>query len=92
MTPDDLRTAELSDHSRTELARRGITVEAVRAVLSAPGRAEFVRPERLVLSSIERTAAGNDYVLRVFVDVDRSPPVVVTAYRSSKIAKYWGTT
>ena len=28
------------------------------------------------------------YLLRVFVDVDRQPPEVVTAYRTSKIEKY----
>lgn len=28
------------------------------------------------------------YLMRVFVDVDRSPPEVVTAYRTSKIEKY----
>jgi hypothetical protein len=27
--------------------------------------------------------------VRVFVDVDRAPPEVVTAYRTSKLAKYW---
>ena len=32
---------------------------------------------------------GKTYVVRVFVDVDRRPNEVVTAYRSSQIAKYW---
>ena len=26
---------------------------------------------------------------QVFIDIDRSPPVVVTVYRSSKIGQYW---
>ena len=26
---------------------------------------------------------------RVFVDVDRDPPEVVTVYRTSKLEKYW---
>ena len=30
-----------------------------------------------------------DYVIRVIVDVDRTPNEVVTAYRTSKIDKYW---
>lgn len=29
------------------------------------------------------------FIIRVFVDTNRSPAEVVTAYRSSKIAKYW---
>ena len=34
----------------------------------------------------QAVAAG--YLLRVFVDVDRSPPEVVTVYRTSKMEKY----
>jgi hypothetical protein len=34
---------------------------------------------------------GRRYLVRVFVDVDRSPAEVVTAYRTSKIDKYWRT-
>jgi len=29
------------------------------------------------------------YLLRVFVDIDREPPEVVTVYRTSKVRKYW---
>jgi hypothetical protein len=29
------------------------------------------------------------YLLRVFVDIDRRPAEVVTAYRTSRIEKYW---
>ena len=32
---------------------------------------------------------GVKYLVRVVVDVDRNPAEVVTAYRTSKIAKYW---
>lgn len=28
-------------------------------------------------------------LLRVIIDVDRSPPEIVTVYRTSKISKYW---
>jgi len=33
--------------------------------------------------------AGKTYLLRVFVDIDRDPAEIVTAYRTSRIAKYW---
>jgi len=29
------------------------------------------------------------FLVRVFVDIDRRPPEIVTAYRTSKIEKYW---
>jgi hypothetical protein len=40
-------------------------------------------------SRIEAGKPPQKYLLRVFVDVDREPPDVVTAYRTSKIDKYW---
>jgi hypothetical protein len=36
-----------------------------------------------------RRFGGRAYVLRVMVDEAKRPPVVVTAYRTSKIGKYW---
>jgi len=44
-----------------------------------------VLPSRLV-----DAATRTEYLVRVFVDIDRQPAEVVTAYRTSKIAKYWG--
>jgi hypothetical protein len=41
-----------------------------------------------VAQRIEESGSGRQYVVRVFVDVDRTPPEVVTVYRSSKIDKY----
>jgi hypothetical protein len=32
---------------------------------------------------------GGPCLVRVFVDVDRTPAEVVAVYRTSKIAKYW---
>ena len=34
---------------------------------------------------------GKMYLLRVVVDEDDLPPVIITAYRTSKIEKYWST-
>jgi hypothetical protein len=49
-----------------------------------------VREGREVFQS--RSESGDPpktYLLRVFVDIDRDPPVVVTVYRTSNVAKYW---
>lgn len=87
---NDYSSAVLSPHAVQEMARRRITERDVRAVLADPGRRELVRTGRLVLSSLQECEpAGRAYVLRVFVDAARSPPMVVTVYRSSKIGKYW---
>jgi hypothetical protein len=59
-------------------------------VLSAPEQTETVREGRAVYQSrLEWSQPLNLYLLRVIVDIDREPPEIVTAYRTSKIEKYW---
>lgn len=60
----------------------------VQQVLANPEQRILVRPGREVAQSRLDTA-GRRYLLRVFVDTDRSPAEVVTAYRTSKVDKYW---
>jgi hypothetical protein len=47
-----------------------------------------VRPGRVILQSRVRIGTRSQ-LIRVFADVDVSPAQVVTAYRTSKIDKYW---
>jgi len=80
----------LTDHARLEMERRGIRETQVAQVLSTPEQVQLVRPGRAVFQSrVEFGEPPQRYLLRVFVDVDRQPPEVVTAYRTSKIEKYW---
>lgn len=79
-----------SEHARFELIRRGLSEEAVRAILLSPEQRIEVRPGRVVLQSkVLLELPGTVFLLRVFVDVDRHPAEVVTAYRTSKVEKYW---
>jgi len=72
------------------MARRGISKDEVAAVLEKPEQSEPVRKGRAVYQSkLSLGELPKEYVLRVFVDIDRNPPQVVTAYRTSKIEKYW---
>ena len=75
-------------HVAFEMHRRGIDETTVRQVLAQPEQREVVRPGREVLQS-RLEFEGQIYLVRVFVDIDRVPPQVVTAYRTSKIEKYW---
>lgn len=80
----------LTEHAREEMSRRQISPDDVANVLTAPEQIGFVREGRNVYQSrIEVGKPNRKYLLRVFVDVDREPPEVVTVYRTSKIAKYW---
>jgi hypothetical protein len=59
-------------------------------VLGAPGQRIVVRPGREVLQSLVSLGSpSRTYLVRVIVDADRRPPEVVTAYRTSRIARYW---
>ena len=76
----------ITDHARFAMGRRHITEEEMAEVLSSPEQVEMVRPGRAVYQSrLEREEPAEAYLLRVFVDVDRQPEAVVTAYRTGKI-------
>ena len=79
----------LSEHAARERVRRGISLGDLERVMEAPERVIEVRLGRvLVQARLDPGIGGKMYLLRVFVDVDRFPPEVVTVYRTSKIAKY----
>jgi hypothetical protein len=62
----------------------------VESVLAAPEQTECVREGRAVYQSRnELGEPSKTYLLRVVVDIARQPTEVVTAYRSSKVQKYW---
>lgn len=78
----------LTDHARFEMARRQVSENDVAQVLATPEYSELVRVGRALYQS--RSGDPNKmYLLRVFVDIDRDPPEVVTVYRTSKVNKYW---
>jgi hypothetical protein len=80
----------LTDHALLEMTRRQITENTVAQVLSDPEQIGVVRAGRKVYQSqLELDEPPKTYLIRVFVDVDRQPPEVVTVYRTSKIDKYW---
>ncbi len=90
--PTPITTYNLTDHARDEMARRQITDADVAKALSTPEQTETLRPGRVVYQSrFEMGDPPKTYLLRVFVDIDREPPDVVTAYRTSKVEKYWRT-
>ena len=80
--------AVLTPHAITEMRRRGIEAHTVNGVLLAPEQRLAVRAGRDVLQS-RVVENGKVYLVRLFVDFDRTPPEVVTVYRTSKVDKYW---
>lgn len=90
MGPKPITDYIFSDHATFEMARRGLSRETVHAILPAPEPRFEIRPGRVALQSrLSAGQASKPFMVRVFVDVDRTHAEVVTAYRTSRIAKYW---
>ena len=84
-----MNNALISDHAGEQMLRRGITEQQVRAILSQQEELVVVRPGRVVVQAlVQMGESQTNYLIRVFVDVDRTPPEVVTVYKTSRIEKY----
>jgi len=83
-----MKPVRFSDHARVEIVRRGIPFEVVERVLSSP---EQSVPEHggLVARQSRVESEGRQYLVRVVVAEQPDVSVVVTAYRTSKVGKYW---
>jgi Domain of unknown function (DUF4258) len=83
-------TYRLSEHARREIDRRGIPLDLLASVLEEP---EQIVSERGKLKAYQSKVeiGGRVFLLRVIVDDSAHPMVVVTAYRTSKIGRYWQT-
>ena len=78
----------LSTHAQEESERRGIPRSLLEAVLE---NADQVVAERGVVKAYQSRCeiGGKIFLVRVIVDGSVDPAVVVTAYRTTKIEKYW---
>jgi hypothetical protein len=81
-------TFRLTTHAKEELARRQVSSDVFQAVLDHP---EQVVPERGGRKAYQSRVEirGIMYLVRAIVDDRTEPAVVVTAYRTSKLRKYW---
>ncbi len=79
----------ITEHASLEMSRRGIGQDIIRRILGRPEQRYSVRTGRDVLQSLVQDSKGAIRLVRVFVDIDRDPVEVVTAYETSKIGKYW---
>jgi hypothetical protein len=78
----------LSHHARQQMATRGISDQAVDAVMQSPGQVVTEPDGRKCYQSLYR-ANGSQFLLRLIVAEDAAPAVVVTVYYTSRISKYW---
>ena len=81
----------LPPHAEWEMTRRGIPLAQVQALMDQPEQrlVDDSATGRWIYHSWFRFEDGKMYLLRVVVDEDEEPSLIITAYRTSKIEKYW---
>lgn len=85
----NLSQAVITEHAAEQMAKRQIAPDDVVRVLQAPLEVLPVRTGRVVVHGLlAASQTEQPYLRRIFIDIDRKPPEVVTAYRTSKIDKY----
>jgi len=78
----------ISQHALTQMEIRNIPIEMVEMILSGPDQ-KFEQDDLMVFQSIIKFQQEQEYLVRVFVNSNKIPPLVVTVYRTSKIEKYY---
>ena len=80
----------LSEHAKSELLRRQISMELAMQVAQEPDQ---IIPARNGLecrqSKFYEESSNKEYLLRVIVSPKITPNVIVTLYKTSKLDKYW---
>jgi len=76
----------ISPHAQFEMKRRGIKTSEVLAVIRQPGQIVQSRRGRQVRQSL---LGRGRWLLRVVVSETPTAYYAVTAYKTSKVAKYW---
>ncbi len=71
------------------MERRKISSELVESVLESPQQIISEKGKMKTYQSQIDFGGGRIFLLRVIIDDNFEPPVVVTVYRTSKIKKYW---
>jgi hypothetical protein len=82
---------KLSKHAREEALRRAISLDIIDSVMQAPQQIVPEHNSRKGYQSKVDFGGGRMLLVRAIVATDVDPAVVVTVYRTSKVAKYWTT-
>ena len=79
----------LSGHAQKQLAERCIPRDVLEAVLETPQQVVPAHGGLRAYQSQFELQRGRIYLVRAIVADDAEPPIVVTVYRTRKVAKFW---
>jgi len=79
-----------SEHAREQMIRRSINQDTVLSVVTQPDQkiADMEDPAIVIYQSLIKENE-HLFLLRIFVNKDKQPNVIVTLYKTTKIAKYY---
>jgi len=75
----------LSEHAKEQMIRRGISYQEIEAAVQNPTEI-FELSDKLIYHAIDDSGK---LLLRIFVNKLKTPNLVITVYRTSKIKKYY---
>jgi hypothetical protein len=78
----------ISKHAREQIEAREIPISCLLTVSKSPDQKYDNEKDETVCQS--KVVFGEKmYLLRVFVNFKKNPAVIISAYRTSNINKYW---
>jgi len=77
---------KFSHHCFEQLKKRGLTEQIIIRVVNNPSEKIVENGIAIYQNSIEENS--KTYLLRVFVNENKIPPLIITAYKTSKLKKY----
>ena len=76
-----------STHAIEQITKRGLSRSIISVVIANPD-VTFFAPEDIMIFQKVVYEPDKAYLYRVFVNIRKIPPLVVTAYKTSKINRY----
>ena len=79
-----------SEHAREQMSRRGINYRTVLMVVSQPDQTIVDHEEPTIIIYQSLIKEDNQmFLLRVFVNREKQPNMIITLYKTTKISKYY---
>lgn len=76
-----------SNHAIGQIAKRGLSTSIISMVMANPDRTFFAPGDVMIFQKIVYEP-DKPYLYRVFVNIGKTPPLIITVYKTSKINRY----
>lgn len=82
-----LANVKISKHAKMQMEARNISLAVVESTIESPASV-LLEDDKKIYQAISNIN-GQNYLIRVFVNILEQPNVVITVYKTSKINKYY---